>query len=624
MARGYQPLGGTTELIIPGGITGNLVGIGEGGIADDSGYSVTQNFDVISNELIPDVRAVANYVNAEILGALKIVGNWNATTNDPLLANGDEAEQGTAYVVNPGGTQNLGNGSYDYKLRDIVYKAANGDWDVIPAGDYVLSLNSLLGALTLAGTTNQVTITSNGINTLTFSLPQNINSGAAPTFAGTNFTGIPNSATTATNANTASAIVSRDASGNFSAGNITASLSGNATTATSATNATNAVNVATTATTTNATYYLTFVASNSSSNQTMRMATAMTYNPSTGIFAVPEAIIPELTVNSTAGSNLPFQVISNSPQNNNSYYGMSIEKNDGAMLSGNQIGTINYRGERGDGVGTSVRITAWASENWSPTLIGSYLTVDVVPTGTSTRTQALRIGNIGGSNINSQFFGSVTATAFLGNATSATTATNIAGGTATQILVQTAAGATSFITAPVNGEKTYTRWNGTSYDNTTPFGWYSYQDTASSVTPITVPANTDTVLPNNALGTSTTTTYAVTGISTVWNSTTNRFDFTGLAPGDMVNVRVTISVTTTAPNQNVDVRFNGAIGGSPPFTLVFASIQFKTVGTHSIAADVVVAMYNTNTTNNPASISVLSDDACDVVVNTFLVSVNRR
>jgi trimeric autotransporter adhesin len=39
---------------------------------------------------------------------------------------------------------------------------------------------------------------------------------------------VSNSATTATNANTASAIVARDASGNFSAGTITANLSGTA------------------------------------------------------------------------------------------------------------------------------------------------------------------------------------------------------------------------------------------------------------------------------------------------------------------------------------------------------------------------------------------------------------
>ena len=43
---------------------------------------------------------------------------------------------------------------------------------------------------------------------------------------------VSNSATTATNANTASAIVARDASGNFTAGTITAALTGNASTAT--------------------------------------------------------------------------------------------------------------------------------------------------------------------------------------------------------------------------------------------------------------------------------------------------------------------------------------------------------------------------------------------------------
>lgn len=45
---------------------------------------------------------------------------------------------------------------------------------------------------------------------------------------------VSNAATTATSANTANAIVTRDASGNFSAGTITAALSGNATTATTA------------------------------------------------------------------------------------------------------------------------------------------------------------------------------------------------------------------------------------------------------------------------------------------------------------------------------------------------------------------------------------------------------
>jgi hypothetical protein len=56
-----------------------------------------------------------------------------------------------------------------------------------------------------------------------------VGSVTATSFAGSgaSLTSIPNSATTATNANTANAIVTRDASGNFSAGTITATLSGN-------------------------------------------------------------------------------------------------------------------------------------------------------------------------------------------------------------------------------------------------------------------------------------------------------------------------------------------------------------------------------------------------------------
>ena len=58
---------------------------------------------------------------------------------------------------------------------------------------------------------------------------------------GTNFNGLAQVviAVDATNANTASKVVARDASGNFSAGTITATLNGNATTATTATNALN-------------------------------------------------------------------------------------------------------------------------------------------------------------------------------------------------------------------------------------------------------------------------------------------------------------------------------------------------------------------------------------------------
>ena len=83
--------------------------------------------------------------------------------------------------------------------------------------------------------------------------------------------------TNSTSTNTFSAIVQRDASGNFSAGTITAALTGTAT---------NASNLAVTDdTATNATYYPSF-ALGTSSNQAHRVSsTKLTFNPSTGILA---------------------------------------------------------------------------------------------------------------------------------------------------------------------------------------------------------------------------------------------------------------------------------------------------------------------------------------------------
>jgi hypothetical protein len=87
-----------------------------------------------------------------------------------------------------------------------------------------------------------------------------------------------NSATTATDANTASAIVARDASGNFSAGTITAALTGNASTATTSTNI-----VATEQTT--GTIYLVGVTAASASTGLLVNASpagALEYNVATG------------------------------------------------------------------------------------------------------------------------------------------------------------------------------------------------------------------------------------------------------------------------------------------------------------------------------------------------------
>ena len=89
---------------------------------------------------------------------------------------------------------------------------------------------------------------------------------------------VSNAATTAVSANTANTIVLRDGSGNFTAGTITAALTGNASTATTATNATN-ITVA--SETSDTTCFIAFVTASSGDLPT-KVNSTLTYNAASG------------------------------------------------------------------------------------------------------------------------------------------------------------------------------------------------------------------------------------------------------------------------------------------------------------------------------------------------------
>jgi hypothetical protein len=109
----------------------------------------------------------------------------------------------------------------------------------------------------------------------------------------------------ATSANTVSKVVARDSSGNFSAGTITATLSGNASTATSAsfattTNNANLVNI-TTQNTTPVTYNVTFTGGTSGYNNLNVDASTLTYNPSTTTLSTG-TVVANLTGNASTAT----------------------------------------------------------------------------------------------------------------------------------------------------------------------------------------------------------------------------------------------------------------------------------------------------------------------------------
>jgi hypothetical protein len=210
----------------------------------------------------------------------------SVTGTSPVVSSGGATPAislATAYgdTVNP----------YASKTANFILAAPNGTTGVptfraVVAAD-IPTLNQNTTGNAATATTLQTARTINGVS---FNGSANITVTATATSAltlgsfltGTSYNGSTavTAAVDATSANTASKVVARDASGNFSAGTITAALSGNASTATSATNATNVA--VTNDTTTNATHYFMFGDATSGNDGVKVSNTKATFNPSTG------------------------------------------------------------------------------------------------------------------------------------------------------------------------------------------------------------------------------------------------------------------------------------------------------------------------------------------------------
>lgn len=211
---------------------------------------------------------------------------------------------------------------------------------------------------------------------------------------------LANANTTATNANTASTLVARDGSGNFSAGTITAALSGNATTATSATTATtatNATNGATVSSSSNASFFPLFAASSSNSNQPFNLGTGLTFNPSTNILSTTGANLSTLTasalVATDSSKNLTSSVSGLSPtfnaltlNNSGTALTISTTSTAGATIQSTTTGSFNeatlhlVRGDSANGYSQTHYYTG-ATDNWATGLrVGDskYYVYDVV------------------------------------------------------------------------------------------------------------------------------------------------------------------------------------------------------------------------------------------------------
>lgn len=237
-----------------------------------SSYSLSQGGES-KPALIPTAGAITNLGHPS--------AKWNNIYATTLVGNANTATLATTATNIAGGA-----------AGSIPYQTALGITNLLPIGvaGYVLTAGAggtlswqAIGQEALSGGTYlSFTNTSSGspLPSYNLSIPTTISINATP-------------------ANTVSAVVARDSSGNFSAGTITATLNGNAATATLATNATNSVNaanavLATTATTaTNALFSTTQINFNGST----RVATTKYVDNMVTLLAPPKMVISAPAVN---------------------------------------------------------------------------------------------------------------------------------------------------------------------------------------------------------------------------------------------------------------------------------------------------------------------------------------
>ncbi len=161
------------------------------------------------------------------------------------------------------------------------------------------------------------------------------------------------------------------------------------------------------------------------------------------------------------------------------------------------------------------------------------------------------------------------------------------------------------------------------------FGVYDYNDLATQTTqiPLTL-ADTQYELTNDGAGSNTNKTYALTNLTDIWNTSTNRFEFNNgsvLELGDTVDIRFDVEVTTGSANTAVEMSMELGVGASPYQLPLIPSVNFKTAGTYKLVRWFSVYMGDANTLDNPSRILMEADTTgATVQVNGWYIRPMKR
>jgi len=156
-------------------------------------------------------------------------------------------------------------------------------------------------------------------------------------------------------------------------------------------------------------------------------------------------------------------------------------------------------------------------------------------------------------------------------------------------------------------------------------GWADYADVATTGTPINVTA-TPAVLTNDGLGVDTITTYLPVGgngITRLWDASSNGFDFSDLNVGDMIDIRMDVTITITSTNTAVDIDLKMGTGGA--ISVPFISEQnFRRTGSYEVIRYMGVYIGSEDVRNNLAQLEIFASNNCTCVVHGWYIKAIRR
>lgn len=182
----------------------------------------------------------------------------------------------------------------------------------------------------------------------------------------------------------------------------------------------------------------------------------------------------------------------------------------------------------------------------------------------------------------------------------------------------------AFIIQISSDQSTATQFTSESALNCT-IGLIDYNDLATASTPLVVTvAGSPVVLTNDGAGPNTNKDHLPPGVTELWNVSTDVFDWSELKLGDMVDIRLDITVITASVNTEIKVDLHLGTGGGA-YTIPFITeINFKNTGNHPVNRFNGIYMGDLNTLDNGGQFKISTDKDCTVIVNGWYIKALIR